>query len=219
VYLHGIADNRASGTGVIERFVKRGLGVVAYDSRAHGESSGEACTYGFFEKHDLRRVLDQLDPGPVILIGSSLGAAVALQAAAGDPRVSAVVAAETFSDRRTVARDRVPFILTDRVLARAFEVAEEQGHFDVDAVSPLDAAGKITARVLLIHGDAAVDTPADHSRRIFDALRGPKRLTIIPGAAHNETLRGKVWDEIDRWIEDVLTPSASAAPSVVRRSS
>jgi hypothetical protein len=32
--------------------------VIAYDSRAHGESGGDACTYGFFEKEDLRRVLD-----------------------------------------------------------------------------------------------------------------------------------------------------------------
>src|SRR5215813_11149535 len=29
VYLHGVADNRASGAGVIERFGKRGFDVVA----------------------------------------------------------------------------------------------------------------------------------------------------------------------------------------------
>src|SRR5437867_3160186 len=69
VYLHGTADNRASGTGVIERFGKRGFDVVAYDSRAHGESDGEACTYGFFEKRDLARVLDTVDPGPIVLLG------------------------------------------------------------------------------------------------------------------------------------------------------
>ncbi|PYR45107.1 MAG: hypothetical protein DMF89_26030, partial [Acidobacteria bacterium] len=38
VYLHGIADNRTSAAGVIQRFVPRGFDVVAYDSRAHGES-------------------------------------------------------------------------------------------------------------------------------------------------------------------------------------
>src|SRR5262249_24452328 len=97
VYLHGIADNRTSASGVIERFTARRFDVVAYDSRAHGESEGSACTYGCFEKHDLRRVVDTVRPGPVILIGTSLGAAVALQEAALDPRVTAVVAAEAFS--------------------------------------------------------------------------------------------------------------------------
>jgi hypothetical protein len=52
-----------SAVGVIQRFVPRGFDVVAYDSRAHGESDGDACTYGFFEKQDLRRVLDTVRPG------------------------------------------------------------------------------------------------------------------------------------------------------------
>src|SRR5262245_18443573 len=47
VYLHGIADNRASVAGVVRRFLPRGFRVVAYDSRAHGGSDGAACTYGF----------------------------------------------------------------------------------------------------------------------------------------------------------------------------
>lgn len=86
----------------------RGFDVVAYDSRAHGESDGDVCTYGFYEARDLHRVLDTVAPGPVVLFGTSLGAAVALQETAGDPRVTAVVAAETFSDLRTVASERAP---------------------------------------------------------------------------------------------------------------
>jgi uncharacterized protein len=49
IYLHGIADNRMSGTGIAERFAQKGFDVVAYDSRAHGESGGDACTYGYHE--------------------------------------------------------------------------------------------------------------------------------------------------------------------------
>lgn len=82
VYLHGVADNRASGVGTIARFLRRGFEVVTYDSRAHGGSGGEACTYGFFEKDDLKLVIDTVRRLPVVLIGTSLGAAVALQHAA-----------------------------------------------------------------------------------------------------------------------------------------
>jgi hypothetical protein len=49
VYLHGAADNRESSVATIQRFVPLGLDVVAYDSRAHGDSGGDVCTYGFFE--------------------------------------------------------------------------------------------------------------------------------------------------------------------------
>src|SRR5438105_6557467 len=48
IYLHGVADNRVSSRGIVQRFTNRGFDVIAYDSRAHGESDGEACTYGFF---------------------------------------------------------------------------------------------------------------------------------------------------------------------------
>jgi uncharacterized protein len=211
VYLHGVADNRASGTGVIERFGRRGFDVVAFDSRAHGESEGEACTYGFFEKRDLHRILDTVGPGPIVLVGTSLGAAVALQEAAADPRVTAIVAAETFSDIRTVAAERAPFFFTPDTIDRAFRVAERQAGFRADEVNCVIAAAAIKVPVLLIHGTADADTPPAHSQRVLAALAGPKRLILVPGARHNESLRGDVWIEIERWIDEVLgSPTAGA---------
>jgi uncharacterized protein len=204
VYLHGVADNRASGAGVIERFIARGFDVVVYDSRAHGESEGKACTYGYFEKQDLRHVIDTLAPGPVVLAGTSLGAAVALQEAAEDPRVSAVVAAETFSDLRTIATERAPFVFTAGAIRRAFELAEQEAQFDVDAVSVVVAASRIDAPVMLVHGEADTETRSGHSSRVFDALRGPKRLILVPGAGHNRSLRAEVWDEVAQWIDSVI---------------
>jgi hypothetical protein len=203
VLLHGVADNRAGWRPAIERFTKAGFEVVAYDSRAHGLSTGDACTYGFFEKQDLRRVLDEVGAKHVVLIGASLGAAVALQEAAGDPRINAVIAAETFSDLRTVAAERAPY-LPKVLVDRAFETAEARASFVADDVSPLRAASRITAPVLLIHGADDVDTVPDHSRRVYTALAGPKRLLLVPGG-HNHSLGSTgVWTEIDQWIDKAL---------------
>jgi pimeloyl-ACP methyl ester carboxylesterase len=205
IFLHGVADNRGSSVGVVQRFTPRGFDVVAYDSRRHGQSPGEVCTYGFVEKRDLRRVIDGLSTGAVVLIGTSLGAAVALQEAASDPRVATVVAAESFSDLRTVATERAPWYLPGPVIRKAFIVAEQRGRFLVDAVSPLQAARTITAPVLLIHGAEDKETPPAHSQRIFEALTGPRRLMLVPGAGHNQSLYGPgVWGEIERWIEEAL---------------
>jgi pimeloyl-ACP methyl ester carboxylesterase len=199
VYLHGVADNRGSAAGPIARFLPLGYDVIAYDSRAHGESGGDACTYGFYEKQDLHRVIGTIH-GPVILIGASLGGAVALQEAADDPRVTAIVAAETFSDLRTVATERAPWVFTNGQIDRAFGLAERDASFEVDVVSPARAASRITVPVLLIHGDADVDTTPVHSRRVFDQLRGPKRLILVPGAPHNGSLRPDVWTEIEAFV-------------------
>ncbi len=210
VYLHGIADNRGSAAGVVQRFLPRGFSVVAYDSRAHGESRGDACTYGFFERQDLRRVIDTFGPGPVILIGTSLGAAVALQEAADDPRVSAVVAAETFSDLRTVATERAPVFFTKGTIDRAFEAAERDARFRVDDVQPQESARRISAPVLVIHGADDVETPPAHSERVYRALNGPKQFILVPGAGHNGSLRSEVSTQIEQWIDAVLSKSSTS---------
>src|SRR5215218_4977396 len=205
IYLHGIADNRGSSTGVIDRFTRTGFDVVAYDSRRHGDSGGDVCTYGFLEKRDLRRVVDSLPRGPVVLIGTSLGAAVALQEAAADPRITAIVAAESFSDLRTVAAERAPWFLPAPVVRKAFRIAEQRGGFLVDAVSPMEAARAIRVPVLLIHGADDRETPPAHSQRIFEALAGPRRVILVPGAGHNQSLSApQVWVDIDRWIQESL---------------
>ena len=201
VYLHGVADNRSSAVGVIEHLTPRGFDVIAYDSRAHGQSEGTSCTYGFYEKQDLARVIDSLPPGPVVLIGSSLGAAVALQTAVGNDRVTGVVAAEAFSDLRTIATQRAPRVLPGLLIRRAFKIADEQGRFDVASVSPVDAAASLRIPVLLIHGADDVETRPEHSKHILSALAGPKQLLLVPGAGHNQSMNSPdVWREIERWL-------------------
>jgi hypothetical protein len=200
VYLHGVGDNRASGIGIADHFTALGFDVLAYDSRAHGESGGDACTYGFYEKKDLSRALDKLAAGPVIAFGVSLGAGIALQAAAEDPRIALVVAVAPISDLRTAARERAPFFASQGNIDQAFRLAESQAAFRVDEVSPLAAAAKIRKPVMVIHGAEDDETPPAHSERVYGALAGPKKLVIVPGAHHNDTLTAGTWAQIDSWI-------------------
>lgn len=200
VYLHGVADNRGSAIGAIQRLVPLGYNVIAYDSRGHGTSGGDRCTYGFTEKRDLQHVLDQAGVPDVILIGHSLGAAVALQAAAIEPRVRAVVAASSFSDLRTIATERAMFFPAWS-LGPAFNRAERDGNFVVDQVSPVKAAAAIKVPVLLVHGAQDRDTLPSHSQRVLDALRAPKKLITVPNAGHNDVLRSEVWEAIESWLD------------------
>ncbi len=204
IYLHGSADNRASGVYITERFLARGFDALAYDSRAHGESEGNACTYGCFEKHDVSRAIDALHAQPIVVVGVSLGAAVALQAAAEDSRIAAVVAVSSFSDLRTVANERAPFIASSSNIEAAFKLAEEQAQFKVDEASPLWAAPRIRVPLFLVHGQADIETAPTHSQRLFAALRGERRLLVVPGAGHNDVLRPDVWGQIDPWLDQVL---------------
>ena len=204
VYLHGSTDNRQSGLGFAHRFVPQGFDVVAYDSRAHGDSGGDACTYGFHERKDLSHALDALQVDTAILFGTSLGGAVALQAAADDPRVIGVIAQSSFSDLETIVRERAPFFASAAEVNAALRIAETRGAFRIADVSPRLAAARIRVPVLLIHGERDSETRASHSRAIFAALAGPKELLIVPRAGHNDTLaHTQRWHTIDRWLAGV----------------
>jgi uncharacterized protein len=206
VHLHGIGRNRGSSVSMAEHWVPRGFDVISFDARAHGDSEGDACTYGYYEKTDVSRVLDHIAGSePIILLGHSLGAAVALQATGQDRRVSGVIAISTFSDLRTVASERAPFFASQGNIDDAFNLAEKQANFRVDEVSALAAAAKITVPVLLIHGQADKKTPPSHSQRVFAALHEPKELMLIPQAGHNDCLNASTWVTIDSWVEKLVT--------------
>jgi len=200
VYLHGVADNRASVAGIAARYVPRGYDVLAYDSRAHGESTGDSCTYGYFEKGDLTKAIDRLGVAGVAVVGVSMGAAVGLQAAAEDARIQRVVSISTFSDLRTVARERAPFFASAKNIRDALALAEQQGHFVLDDVSPERAASRLSIPVLVVHGASDSDTPPAHSQRVYAALQGPKRLLLLPGAGHSTPLGEDTWKIIDEWL-------------------
>jgi uncharacterized protein len=206
VFLHGLSDNRGTGVGIADHFLDHGYDVIEYDSRAHGESGGDACTYGFYEKQDLRRVLDRVGNGPILVMGTSLGGGIALQAAADDPRIAAVVAVSPFSDLRNAARERAPFFASKGNIADALKLAEEEAKFRADDASPMAAASRITVPTLVIHGEKDDETPPAHSRRIFAALHEPKRLILVPNADHNHVVDAKIWHEIDTWFDAALAP-------------
>ncbi len=209
VYLHGVGDNRASGTWIAERLVRGGFDVLAYDGRAQGISEGVACTYGAHERRDLSRALDAVGATRAVLVGVSLGAAVALQAAPDDSRIVAVVAVASFADLESVARERAPFVASRGQVDEAIAMAEREGRFRVAEASPVEAARRIRIPVLLVHGAKDTETGPHHSRRIEQALGGARQLLLVEGAGHEDAL-GKAWPEIERWLLGCGSPAPTS---------
>ncbi len=194
--LHGIADNRAGMAGYASFLLRQGYGALLMDARAQGESDGALATYGWKERYDVRAVLDALEarehPRRVFLLGESLGAAIALQAAAVDTRIDGVVAEAAFSNLREVSYDYAGLHLSPwlgKTLFRpaaifAMRSAERQGEFRADDVSPQEAVSVRSFPILLICGTADRTIPCRHARRIFHCAIGPKQLWVVPNAGH-----------------------------------
>jgi pimeloyl-ACP methyl ester carboxylesterase len=95
--VHAYNGNR---TGVIyhaQLLAEQGYGVLLFDLRAHGESQGKIFAMGWDADQDILAALEYLqdrpevDPQRIGVLGLSIGAEIALQTAAGDQRLKAVV--------------------------------------------------------------------------------------------------------------------------------
>jgi pimeloyl-ACP methyl ester carboxylesterase len=201
VYLHGWSSNRFQAAWVAKHFCPLGWNVLAYDSRAHGKSGGGHCTYGFYEKHDLSKALAAHGIESAVVLGTSLGASVALQAAPDEPRIAGIIAHAPFVDLRAAIADRSK-ILPRSWIEAGIEAAQREAQFEIDAVSPLAAAHRVGVPVLLVHGSDDPWTPPWHSERILEALAGPKDRYVVDGAGHDGVLwRKDAWARMVDWVE------------------
>jgi len=222
VLFHGVADNRMGVIGQAELLLKAGYGVVMTDARAHGASDGPIATYGWLERNDTKSIIDALlasererdasvqrsspfSPGDprdatpplhIFALGESMGAAIALQSAAVDPRIEAVVAEASFATLREASYDyaglRKSPLLGKTLLAPFSWTLVYRGEwragFPASGVSPEKAVASRPFPVLIICDADDVALPCRHSERIYAAAAGPKQFWKVPGAFHTAAL-------------------------------
>jgi len=206
VYLHGVADCKIDGIRLSKLLHDRHYNVFLYDARRHGLSDGKYCTYGYFEKQDVSRVIDylesrtDLDLGKIALFGTSMGAAVGIQAAAVDKRISAVVAENSFATLRTIFDDyqkrmiKLPFHYLRNIVIIRSELA---AHFQAKDVSPLDVVPDIQIPILFIYGTDDHLINHRYSLMLYERKRDPKELFPIENARHNNAwqVAGEIYEK------------------------
>jgi hypothetical protein len=193
--LHGILDSKARFFAMAQQMASMGYGVVMPDHRAHGRSEGKYTTFGAKEKYDARDVIDSLlESGeiaePIYVFGQSMGAAIAVQYAAVDPRCKAVMAVAPYTDMRSAARRFVPFMNAkkfEEVVARGGEIAD----FDPDEASAILAAVELTAPLLVVHGRIDAIVPHHHGVAVYNAANVRKKLVTFPLLGHISMVLGR----------------------------
>jgi alpha-beta hydrolase superfamily lysophospholipase len=197
---HGVADNRVGVVGQAELLLRAGYSVVMMDARAHGASDGLMATYGWLERNDTRSIADTLEftehPSHVFALGESMGAGIALQSAAVEPRIQAVVAEASFANLHEAAYDyaglqRYPLLGMTLLAPGAWTMVyhgELAAGFPAGEVSPEKSVAARPFPVLLICDADDRVLPCRHTKRIYATARGPKQMWVVPGAFHTAAL-------------------------------
>lgn len=192
---------------------------LVLDFRGHGSSRG-VFRFGAREVEDLALLLDLLqgeDPGPVGLVGFSMGGNFALCAVGSDPARHAAVRSVAaisspvdpahlrplFWDARLAGEIRLPEIWR---VPRFLPPALVRGRPD-----PLGLVGNLApVPLLLLHSAGDWLVPESDARALYDAARPPKQLRFLDSGKHCHAdalfrpLRREVFGVLDTWLEATL---------------
>ncbi len=188
ITLTGRHGGRSDTIGISSALRRRGMNVLLFDFRGRGGSDPSINTLGYLETLDALAAVDFVrsrDPEARIgVVGYSMGAVVAILAAARDPRISAVVADSPFASQRAVVRN----YLRRRAGAVAMPLAGLMERFlpyDIEEVEPLREVSTISPRALmLIHGEHDDLTDPRDSQALYEAAGDPKEMWALPSVDH-----------------------------------
>ncbi|WP_222566368.1 alpha/beta hydrolase family protein [Limihaloglobus sulfuriphilus] len=219
VFLHGLGvDKMFYASSWAQLMASHGYRCILPDLRGHGRTTGDYVTYGRREAEDVSRLLDRLwgplpVERPVILFGTSLGGSTAIQTAAKDSRVDAVIALEPFSSLLETAYDFarlehpvISMFTSRKIIEKAVEDGGKIAGFDARRDTALDAAGGLETPLLVIHGSDDRHVTAEHSFRLHEAAAN-STLIIKEGKHHMNLGCNDIYDLRDKifdWLEKSL---------------
>ena len=188
--VHGNAGNLTHRAATAQYLSERySATVFVFDYRGYGRSEGTPTIPGLLDDaRAARQLLAQragVSEPAIVLLGESLGGAIAVDLAAADG-ARALVLQSTFSSLKEVAAAHYPAMLVDVLVANR-----------------LDSAAKIKqfrGPLLQFHGQADRTIPFALGRKLFDAANQPKTFMALPRHDHNHPLPEQYYQRLDEFM-------------------
>ncbi len=185
LYLHGNGGNVVLCSSEVHHLAEtQQVAVLVFDYRGYGLSEGQPDETGLLaDARAARAWLAERTGIPqqrVLLMGRSLGGAVAVDLASEDG-AAALVVLNSFTSLPDVAREHFSSLPAGWMMRQRFNSLGKIGNYD----GPL----------LIGHGDADTLIPFEHGQQLFEAAGSThKRLVPLPGKGHNDP-PGPDWDD------------------------
>jgi fermentation-respiration switch protein FrsA (DUF1100 family) len=167
--------------------------VVALNYRGYGTSEGKPGERALYADglaiFDAVAAMDAVDRTRIVVLGRSLGTAVAVRVAAQRP-VAAAVLVSPYDSLVAVGRHHYAWLPVSLLLRHRFEAGSDAR----DCRMPL----------LAIVGEDDAIIPVERSRALYEAWAGPKAWYAVPRGDHNALgADGGFWDAIARFLGGV----------------
>jgi hypothetical protein len=204
VYLHGNAGHHGSRADRIRDYLAAGYGVLLVGYRGYGGNPGQPTEAGLYD--DARANLaflaaEKVRPEHLVLLGESLGTAVAIQMATEFPILALVLEAPLASILHS-ARARYPLFAFDFLVR--------------DKFNSVGKIGKVKVPLLLVHGEKDRTTAVRFGRMIYDAANEPKRAHFIAEAGHTDLMEYGFAKSVADFLDELPPKSGSGDQPALR---
>lgn len=191
---HGYKSDREEMLNEAEMMYRHGYGVLLTTVRAHDHSDGKTITFGMNEVNDMEVWYQYLvsredvDADRIGILGNSYGGMLAIQYAAQNENIKAVVADCAFSSLNDTVSTSVTYFTDLPAFPFAPLIvfwAEQETGFKLEDVDATRWIAQISPRpVFLMQGGADVVISAESGQRLYDAAGEPKELWFEPELGH-----------------------------------
>lgn len=191
---HGYKSTRKELLNEAEMMYRHGYGALLTSVRAHDRSGGETITFGMHEVNDMDAWYqylvsrDDIDPDRIGILGNSYGGMLAIQYAAQNEAIRAVVANSAFSSLNDTVSTSVTYFTDLPAFPFAPLIvfwAERETGFKTEDIDATKWIMQISPRpVFLMQGGADVVISVDSGQRLYDAAGEPKELWFDPELGH-----------------------------------
>lgn len=197
IYCHGNGGNKIDIVEIFD-FLLWEFNIFSFDFSGSGRSDGDYVTLGYFEKDDVKAVVEflrkELNIQKIILYGRSMGAVSALRYAAEDPNLKAIVLDSPFASFTNLCKEIlfnkfcIPYMFTNILIDIARDkILSKIKEFDINKFIPSNNAHKVMVPTFMIHGLQDSLVHFNNSREIYNNLNSNvyKKLLEIEGE-HND---------------------------------
>jgi len=224
VVAHGFGGSvRRPGLRAVVEALSPYAGVLAFDFRGHGRSTGRS-TLGDREVLDVDAAVAaarDLGYARVVTCGWSMGGSTVLRHAAlrddlqPVDAVISVSAASRWYVRDTVAMRRLHWLVerrTGRLVSRVALRTRVATGWDVVPESPVEVVGRIAPTpLLLVHGDRDGYFTTEHPQALAAAAGEPTEFWLVEGFGHAEAAATpELLDRIGRHLDVLLGRTVGA---------
>jgi pimeloyl-ACP methyl ester carboxylesterase len=201
LFTHGNAGNIASQAAFMRPFLSAGFDALVFDYRGYGASSGHASEEHLYE--DAERAYEYLErdgiaPHNLLIVGHSLGTAVATELASTRESAGVVLAAP-FTSLPAAMRERVPWFPVG-LLRWTRERFDSESHI-----------ANVSAPMLFVVASADRIVPRAAARALYESAKGRRSWVEVPGG-HNDVFRnGEFEAALERFVS-LLPACGGEAP-------